>query len=180
MKKKVIIILALICFSCAIQKESDIIYDLKCIVNDSNNNLFASFSSVGVFRKSNYLVNKDSTIIIKTYDQFDYFYDLYKNKFLIISIKKKGFTGWSGIYDIDKDSTYLYDLENNKKSYISLGKTYFVRNKNELKQIYNKEIIIDDMKYQYFAIDSINLMKNELFLVQPDLSINKCDLKLIN
>lgn len=179
MIKKIIIALIFITFSCAIKKESNINYDLKCIVNNSNNNLFASFSNIGVSRRNNYIINKDSIPIIKTFDDYNYFYDLYKNKVLIISIKKKGFTGWAGISDIDKDSTYLYNLENNKKYFISLRKTYFVRNKNELKHIYKEKIIIDD-KYHYYAIDSLNLEKCELYLIQPDLISKKYALKKVD
>lgn len=181
MKKIIIlIIIVIISFSCVIKKKNEVIYDLKCIVNNSDNNLFVSFSKIGVSRKHQNIIYKDSSLIIKTFNDYDYFFDLYKEKILIISIRKKGYTGWAGISDIDKDSTYFYDLENDRKSYISLKRTYFVRNKDELKQIYKGRSSFDETEYNYYGIESISIEKNELFLIQPNLNLKKYELTKVD
>lgn len=182
MKKNILIVaIIIIIISCSTKKKSmnhkNDIYDIKCLNKVSENELHVKYSSFGLSKEKGVLKHNDK-LINKESKGYDYFYEIYKSKIVIISIKKTDLTGWAGISDISKDSIFFYDIDSGKKLYISLKKTYFARNKEELKNLYHysENTIFDNSRYFYYAIDNVNINKNEIFLLQPNLVVKKYDL----
>jgi hypothetical protein len=121
---------------------------------------------------------KDSLIQTENKNYY-YHYEIFDNRYLLTSINKKP-NIWSSPTIIPKDSLYVLDLKTFNKSFISLKKTQFTLNKTQLIKTYDKNIILDDsISYQY-AIDSVNLVTNELYLVNPNLKVIKYNLKKVN
>ena len=104
--------------------------------------------------------------------KYSYHYEIFDDKFVLISIFKKP-NIWSSTVLIPKDSLYIYKLNKQKKSFVSLKKTKFALNKKQLKNYYPKKVYMNNQFDYYFAIDSINLDTNELFLIDPNFNIIK-------
>ncbi len=101
---------------------------------------------------------------------------------MIISIKKKSNWSWSSPETVTKDSVYIIDLSSRKKSFISLKRTNFALRIIDLQDLYHysKQTLINDEFTYHYAIESIDIDKNEMYLIQPNLSVKKYELTIAN
>lgn len=146
---------------------------------NTENSLFTTYKSYGL-KYNNHCLYKDSTLIHCQNNNYEYFNEIFDNRFLITSIGKRNFTGWAGVDTVDKDSTYIYDLKTKKKSFVSLKKTYFTYSKKSLAEMYHFNTKMDSKFTYHYTIDSINLDTNEIFLVNPNFKIVEYKLKSVN
>ena len=172
MNVKKTILLSLIVFSCRSintkveNKEKSIKWFLK-----EESILGTTYEKFGLVRKNDKFYHNEKVIQVEN-ENHSYHYEIFDNKFVLISILKKP-NIWSSPQLIPKDSLYIYELKKEKKSFVSLKKTRFALNKKELKNYYQKEVDMNDKFDYYFAIDSINLDTNELFLIDPNFKLIK-------
>lgn len=122
--------------------------------------------------------HKEKVIQIEN-DNYSYHYEIFDNNYILISIFNKP-NIWSSPILIPKDSLHIYDLKKQKKSFATLKNTKFVLNKTELKNEYKTKVDLNEKFDYFFAIDSINLDTNELFLVDPNFKIVEYKLKSVN
>jgi len=146
---------------------------------NTENSLFTTYKSYGL-KHNNHCLYKDSILIYCQNNNYEYFNEIFDNRFLITSIGKRNFTGWAGVDTVDKDSTYIFDLKTKKKSFVALKNTYFTYSKKSLVEMYNFKADMNPKYTYHYAVDSINLETNELFLVNPNFKIVECKLKPIN
>ncbi len=137
-----------------------------------------TYEKFELVKENGKLYHKEKVIQIEE-ENHSYHYEIFDNNFVLISIFNKP-NIWSSPILIPKDSLYIYDLKNEKKSFVSLKKTKFTLNKKELKNHYNSKIEMNDKFDYYYAIDSINLDTNEIFLIDPNFQTVKQILIPIN
>ncbi|HLO74522.1 MAG TPA: hypothetical protein VK164_11340 [Flavobacterium sp.] len=140
--------------------------------------LGTTYAKFGLVKENNKFYHNEKVIQLED-ENHSYHYEIFDNKFILISIFNKP-NIWSSPNLIPKDSLYIYELKKEKKSFISLKKTRFAVNKKELKNYYYKNVNMNDKFDYYFAIDSINLDTNELFLIDPNFKLIKQNLTPIN
>ncbi len=148
---------------------------------DSNND-FISFQEVGLIKIKDEIFKED-VLLLKEHIDYNYFYEIFDNRYLIVSVQKKGLTTWSGWDTVPKDSVLITDIavnvKNIKTKYFSLQKAFFARNKEELtnKYDYSENIKLNTNYTYHYAIEDIKFDKNELLLIHPDLTVKKYILK---
>jgi hypothetical protein len=71
------------------------------------------------------------------------------------------------------------DLKTLDKSFISLKKILFLLNKAELLKTYNRPLILDDAINYFYAVDSIDIVKSKIHLLDPNLKRIEFDLEQI-
>lgn len=144
-----------------------------------NNEIYATFEKYNLFKDKNVIMYNNNLLFTEKTNN-EYFYEIYDNRFLLISFKEKNNWSWSGVDTVLKDSFYLIDLENREKRFCSLNKTMFARQKSDLKSVYNysENMIINDQYSYHYAIENIDFKTNKIFLVQPNFTIKEYELKL--
>lgn len=166
------LILSLIIISCGSNnpkienKEKSIKWFLK-----EESILGTTYEKFGLVKENGKFYHNEKVIQLED-ENHSYHYEIFDNKFVLISIFNKP-NIWSSPTLIPKDSLYIYELKKQQKSFISLKKTRFALNKKELKNYYPKNVDMNDVFDYYFAIDSINLDTNELFLIDPNFKMIK-------
>lgn len=148
---------------------------LKNNVNDEN---FISFSQANleILKRNDSLeIYKKETLIFKVSQKYSKLYQIFNDNFLIISISKDN--SMSGIDNFSRDSTYVIDLNKKFKGFISLKNIILESDKVALTKYYSNHPI--NSENLHLAIDDINVEKNELYLLQPDLSVKKYNLSSI-
>lgn len=150
---------------------------IKYLTKDWENEIYTKFESHNLNKVDNNLLY-DGKTIFRENEGYEYFYEIFEKEYLIVSIKKKNNWSWSSPENVTKDSISIINLLNNKESLANLKKVKFARCIDDLINVYHysKNTIINDEYSYYYAIDSLNLETNELFLVQPNLKIKKYDL----
>ena len=175
--KIILTLLTLLLFSCktAILQNNSPIIEVKklrtLLKNKIDDDNFISFNDVGlkILKNNDSLeIFKDDVLVFKANQKFSKLYQIFEDDFLIISISKSNTT--AGIEVFSRDSTYIVDLKNNLKGFIALKNIVLESDKKKLIDFYEFHEITVNI---HCAIDSININKNELFLIQPDLSIKK-------
>jgi hypothetical protein len=149
------------------------------IINELNDSRFVSFEKAGIkYKKENgrVKISYKGKLITEINGKHSHLYQIFDKDFLIISVSK--LNSMSGIDKFSRDSTYIYNLKNETKAYISLKNIVLEFNKNSMIDYYKKYKPNEDLLHQ--SIDSINIEKEELFLVQPNLTIIKYKLKKLN
>jgi hypothetical protein len=176
---KEIFFLALVLISCksarnGLSDNQGIEKSIKYLTKSWDNEIYTTFKKENLEKTENILKFNNEIIYIEKND-YEYFYEIFDKNYLIISTKKKSNWSWSSPETVTKDSIYIFNLINKKKSFVSLKKTNFARKVSDLKNLYHysRETIINDEYTYHYAIDSINTDKDELFLVLPNLSVKK-------
>ena len=166
------LILSLIIISCGSNnpkienKEKSIKWFLK-----EESILGTTYEKFGLVKENGKFYHNEKVIQLED-ENYSYHYEIFDNNFVLISIFNKP-NIWSSTVLIPKDSLYIYELNKQKKSFVSLKKTKFALNKKQLKNYYPKKVYMNNQFDYYFAIDSINLDTNELFLIDPNFNIIK-------
>lgn len=172
-----ILLLLLLFFSCkTVINSNDKLENnekqLKTLVKKTvNDKKFIGFDELNLtFQKKgdSIKIYKNNMFIIKISQKYSKLYQIFNNKFLIISISKNN--SQAGIDNFQRDSTYIVDLNKDIKGFISLKNTILEFDKKTVANYYsNNELNI----IKHLAIDSINISNRELFLVQPNLEVKK-------
>lgn len=151
---------------------------IKYLSKSWESEIYTTYEANNLQKEKNTITFNNDTIFVENSD-YEYFYEVYDNRFLLISFKEKSDWSWSGADTVLKDSLYIIDLHLKEKRFCSLIKTMFARQKSDLKKLYNYSenmIISNDYAYHY-AIDSIDFKNNKLFLTKPNFSTKVCELE---
>ena len=150
---------------------------IKWFLNQESE-ISTTYKKFGLIKEEN-ILNYKGKIIQTENNNYSYHYELFDNNYLLISIFDKP-NIWSSPILIPKDSLYIYDLQKEKKSYVSLKKIRFTLGRKMLLNQYNEKINLKKEYTYEYAIDEIDLDKNELFLVNPNFKTIKFKLIPVN
>lgn len=117
---------------------------------------------------------KDDTVFIGNRENYQYLFEVFKGTHLLISIVK-GSSVAAGPDLFERNNVIIVDLKEATLNKINLRNIYLTRSKEFLLKAYpfqNKESL-ESQSFKYCAIDSIDLQRNKLLLLDQSNSIKE-------